>query len=297
MSRLTHLFRFSRPKGPGYGISRDFYLSVLASTARLPAITDVVEPQAAGGAIKGYGAPLKEGASKDALARPMERGAYVVASPDRKTVLRLLVVPKDEAGFDSDAILRSPLAIQFAPEVIARIRATWTVLQLTFEAHDPGVYPSVDFLLDVAARLGTLTEGAVADPLSETYRMPDGLRPGRSQPIDATNFVRIVWASRGYAHTLGMRKFALPEFEIDGLGASDEPGATRFLLGLCQSVLVRGPLEAGDQVGSREAPFLIGEGGLDRARWEGVAVFELLPAKGADPSQALLAWVRENPAR
>jgi hypothetical protein len=294
VSRLADIFRFSRPKGPGYGISREFYLSVLAATARLPAILDVIEPAGAGGAIKGFGAPLREGASKDELGRPMERGAYVLASPDRKTVLKLLVVPKDEAGFDPDALLSSQIAASIPPELFARIRATWTLLQLAFEAHDPEVFPSVDFLLDVASRLGALTGGAVADPLSEAYHLPERLRVGAQRPIDASNVVRVVWRPPGYAFTLGMRKFALPEFEIDRLASSDGPLAERFLYGLCQGVLVRGPLEPGDRVGSRRAPLLVGEGGLDRARWEGVAVYELLPVKGADVSAAMRSWAEEN---
>ena len=56
----------------------------------------------------------------------------------------------------------------------------------------------------------------------------------------------------GYAFTLGMQKFALPEFEIE-VPPGEEPLGGEFLLGLCQGVLVNGPIEPGVKVVRRAA--------------------------------------------
>src|SRR5436190_1574007 len=100
------MLRFSRPKGPGFGISGGYYLSVLSSHATLPRIIEVINPTGDGGAVTGFGAPLALDATKQALAEPMSRGAYVLASKDRKTVLKMLVMSKDETGFDPEAVAR-----------------------------------------------------------------------------------------------------------------------------------------------------------------------------------------------
>lgn len=114
-------FQFSKPKNPGFGISRDFYLSVLSSRATLPTMLEILNPAGAAGAVEGFGAPLMEGADKAALSRPLERGVYVLASKDRKTVLRMRVLSKEEAGFDPSAFVRSSLAIGASPELLSRM--------------------------------------------------------------------------------------------------------------------------------------------------------------------------------
>src|SRR5688572_11612277 len=136
---------FGKPKTPGFGISKAYYLSVLSAKATLPQIVEVVNPKGSDGAVEGFGAPLMTDSTKDDLQKPMSRGAYAIASKDRKTVLKLIVVPKEEAGFDPDAFLRSPQAAALPQDMANRIRATWSLLQLTFESHDPMVYPALDF--------------------------------------------------------------------------------------------------------------------------------------------------------
>ena len=51
----------------------------------------MVNPKGENGAIAGFGAPLGN-STKESLANPMQRGAYVIASVDRKTVIKMLVV-------------------------------------------------------------------------------------------------------------------------------------------------------------------------------------------------------------
>lgn len=292
-TRLKDVWPFGKPKTPGFGISSGFYLSVLAGTARLPSIVEVVEPKGTSGTVAGFGAPLIANTDKSKVVEPLERGAYAIASPDQKTVLRMLVLPKDEAGFDPEAFLRSPLSIGLSDELRNRARATWTLCQLTFEAHDPAVYPSLDFFLAIAKRLGELTEGVIADPLAQTYKLPSQLiAPDSAQPIDARNMIS-VGSDERYVFTLGMQKFSLPEFEMDEVEEPQTTLASEFLLGLCQSVLLGGPIQPGAQVGSKKAPIQVAEGGLNRARWEGIPCYELIPAKGL-LSDALTAWSGER---
>lgn len=293
------VWKFAKPKGPGFGISKRFYLSVLAARAQLPTILEVLHPQGAGGAVVGFGAPLSQSATKEDLGRPLSRGAYVVSSKDRKTVLRMLVISKEEAGFDPSGLLRSPQAAGFSQELLSRIAATWTLIQLTFESHDATVYPALDFLLGLAKRLGQLCDGAIADPLSELYLLPEHLfRNPRVDPrIDAREHVAIHFQTKPdglWGCTLGMQKFALHEFEIQGIEPSLVPHTEAFLLSLCQTMLVGRMMDLGDKVGAARMPFDVGPGGLDRSVWEGIDCFELLPPSGNSASEAITAWAAET---
>lgn len=91
-------WRFKKPVTPGFGIAKDYYLSVLASSATLPSMLQILNPKGDIGAVVGFGAPLASGASKDDLALPLKHGAYVLASKDQKTVLKMLLMPPQDAG-------------------------------------------------------------------------------------------------------------------------------------------------------------------------------------------------------
>lgn len=288
-------WKFSRPKGPGFGISRQFYLSVLCSRASLPSILDVLNPKGEDGAVAGFGAPLTGDTDKSVLARPMQRGAYVVASRDRKTVLRMLVLSPQEAGWDPEFFARSFEAQRADPDLVARVRGTWNLAQLNFESHDPEVYPSLDFLLGVVARLADLSDGVVADPMAQRYRLPYQLQvPDRVDPkIDARDHVSVQFRSTAtgeHAYTLGMQKFGLPEYEILGLREADEAVATRFLQAVNQRVLLGDLTENGDRFGVGKLALEARAGGLDRGMWEGVPVFELIPPTGQPIQACLEAW-------
>ncbi len=282
------MLRFSKPKGPGFGISGGFYLSVLSSHAALPAILMVLNPKGEGGAVTGFGVPLASDSTKEMLARPMERGAYGLASKDRKTVLKMLVISKEEAGFDPEAVARHSERLGVEGELLNRIRAAWTILQLRFESHDPSVYPALDFLLAVASRLGTLTDGAVADPISQRYLLPNQVfaKPRLNALVDAREHVSV--QLRGtpagvHAYTKGLQKLGLPELEIQTLSPGSEVAAERFLLAACQSELEGKVVRSGQRLGK----FEVKEGGFDRGLWEGIPVFELLPPKAMTASEAL----------
>lgn len=282
------MLRFSRPKGPGFGISGGFYLSVLSSHAALPPILRLLNPAGEGGAATGFGVPLAADATKESLARPMARGAYALASKDRKTVLRMLVINRDEAGFDPEAVARHSASLGIGGELLNRIRATWTILQLRFESHDPEVYPALDFLLGVVARLGTITEGAVADPISQRYLLPENVfaRPRVNPLVDAREHVEIHvrGAPSGvHAYTKGLQKFALHEIEIQSLDPGSEAAAERLLVRICQQILEGKLVSSGNRIGQ----FEVREGGFDASLWEGVPCFELMPPKNKTATEAL----------
>jgi hypothetical protein len=282
------MLRFSKPKGPGFGISGGFYLSVLATHARLPSMQEVINPKGEGGALMGYGVPMAATATKDSLDQPLVRGAYGMLSKDRKTAFQMLVLNREESGFDPEAVARHSQSLGLEGEVVARIRATWSVLQFRITAHDPDVYPSLDFILALCLRLGTLCEGVIADPLSERYLLPHQLfRAPRVNPlVDAREHVNVL--ARGsaagvHSYTRGMQKFAQPEFELQGLEPGSEVAAERLLIGLAQSVLEGRKIDVGARVGK----FELAHGGLDRGLWEGLACLELVPSRGLTVAQAL----------
>jgi hypothetical protein len=293
-------WQFSKPKTPGFGISKGYYLSVLSSHATLPSLRQLLNPKGENGAVSGFGVPLAAHADKSAIDQPLQRGAYGLAAKDQKTVLRLMVVSKEEAGFDPETVARSFMAAELGPEAMARIRGTWTLCQLSFESHHPMVYPALDFFLAIASRLALLTEGVVADPIAQRYLLPDQVfsrrRLGADLPILAEEHVSPKFRSRPdgvHAYTLGMQKFVMHELEISNLMDGDESNAALALLWLAQAMLQGTKVEEGYQVGAPKTMFEVREGGFDRSLWEGIPVYELLPPTSVTTSEAIEAWVAE----
>lgn len=296
---MFNSLKFSKPKGPGFGISRGYYLSVLSTRATMPSLWEVINPKGEGGAIIGFGAPLMSGATKDTIHQPLQRGAYALASKDRKTVVKLLILSKEEAGFDPEAIARSQVGLMMDPEILARIRATWTLGQATFESHDPMVYPSVLFHLDIVRRLSDLTEGVVADPISKRYLLPQFvLRPGTTDTttniLDVVTFATADRPDGMHAFTLGLQKLALPELEITGLDPNVSRIAGDFLLSVAQGEMQGKIVRSGARLGAASALFEARQGGLDRVLWEGIEVMELLPPTHMTATDALEIWDRER---
>lgn len=295
---MRNPFKFAKPKGPGFGIAKTAYLSVLCGRASLPPITALIAPKPEDGAIEGFGVPLRGGADKARLAEPMARGEYALAMKDQKTVLKLRVLPVDEAGFDPEVLVRSGLGARMSTELLSRIRGTWSLGQFTFESHDPDVYPALDFLLDLTIRLAELTEGVVADPIARRYLLPADLQAmrlaGSAEPVSAQAHVAS-HAIPGGAYTLGLQKFALPELEITGLADGEEALAERYLLSAAQGVLEGTLIVSGSTLpASGRDRFEAREGGLERARWEGIPVLEFLPPTGKSAGELLKAWASSN---
>ncbi|MFM9872355.1 MAG: hypothetical protein ACKVQS_02680 [Fimbriimonadaceae bacterium] len=295
-TKLSELLKFKPAKGPGYEISPKFYLSVMAARMPLPSIRQIVEPKGADGAVIGFGVPMA--GDKEDLEHPMERGAYVIASLDRKTVIRGLVISKEEAGFNPEGFLRSDRALLLSEEAKSRMASTWMLVQLTFESFDPGVHSATRLMYEVAARLAELSGGLVADPVSEVYKMPsEVLSPIGTDGFAVQDLVavhsRVIGSGFGL-FTLGMQKFGLPEFEIAGVGDAQGQAAARLLLGLCQGVLRTKQLTVGDSVGSKRSAFRIAAGGLDRGQWEGILVLEVIPENTEDVNSVLARWDEET---
>ena len=295
---LKRIFKFSKPKNPGYGISKSFYLSVLAGHAQLPSPDEVANPDGARGAVVAFLAPLQSGATKEDLTKPITRGTYALASKDRTTVIRMTVVSKDEIGFDPEAITGTALASVLAPETLARIRATWTLIQLTFESHHAMVAPALSLLYAAARRLAELTEGVVADPISQLYLLPNetpvivGEAPLRA--IDVISVRLLAGGEIERAVTLGLQKFGFPEFELRGFGADDRETASALLLSVSQTLLAGKEIEIGESVGSPQAPLDVAPGGIDRELGQGPPMRELIPSRGKSISECLQSWADEQ---
>ncbi len=284
-----------KPKTPGFGISRNFYLTVLAAQATLPPPRLLINPKGDGGALSGFIVPLASSATKEDLDRPLMRGAYGVSTLDRKSVIRMLVLSKEEACFDPAPFLRSEQAVGVSQEILARISATWTLLQLTFESHDPMVYDAVRFILQVAGRGASLTQGVVADPMCHTYKLPQDVwhEPVPPNNIDVRDVVRVMTmrvSGETTSHTLGLQKFDMPELELSGFEGSNSGLAEGFLMSAAQWALRGEKYEPGDKLGTGEGMMHVAQGGFDRARWDGIDCYELIPPPGRTVDEQLRLW-------
>jgi hypothetical protein len=262
----------------------------------MPRLLDAINPKGEGGAVAGFGVPLAKDAKKEDLNDPMKRGVYALSSPDRKTVLKLMVMPKEEAGFDPSVFSRSEIAMSWEPELRLRVEATWMIMQLTFESYDPEAYPALDFFLSIAQRFALLCDGVVADPVSQVYRLPNQVFSARPTgvPIAAADHVQVTSRLRDgaiHAYTHGLVKFDHPEVEVYGLTGANEDGAKRFLLALVQSVLLGSRLEPGASVGVKGSQLKVAAGGLDRGMWEGIPCLELIPEGKGTSDEAVAAWL------
>ncbi len=292
--KFIERLKFSKPKGPGFGISSHYYLSVLTGSAVLPILQTVMNPKGEDGAIPGFAVPLAPGSDKSALKRPMERGAYAFASNDQKTLIKIMVLSKEEAGFDPEVYVRAA-GLQAEPELIARIRTTWQLIQLTFESHDPEVWPAIDLYLKTAQRLAELTSGVVADPVSMVYKLPADVLSEREQSQKFSIF-DVVWphlrpTKDGSIHvyTMGLSKFGMSELEFVSVKEPEQELAARFLMSLANQMLTGLRLDIGDTVGSKESAFSTVEGGLNREIWNGISCIEIIPQSG-DLSAGLRKW-------
>lgn len=284
-------WQFSKPKNPGFGIARDFYLTVLAARAPMPSIQEIVHPKGLAGAIEGFGVPLVNQKDPSLLVAPITRGNYAIASKDRKTVLRLLVMARDEAGFDPELVARSELGGLLSSETLARIRATWMVGQITFESHDAEVYPALDFLQQVVIRFGLLADGVIADPLCRRYLQPSEVEhlPRLDPRADVRDHVALfsrVSPLGVHCHTRGLQKFGFPELELLEISSETEPLAKQLLLMLGQRAL----MGDGPSVGERIGGFQLAAGGHNRVVWSQETVLELRPPVGLSTSESLIAW-------
>lgn len=289
------LWPLKKDKSPGFGIASDFYLTVLAARADLPSPSRLLHPKGEGGRVAGFIAPLDKEATKEDLERPLQAGHYVIASLDKKTVLQLTIVPKEHVQYDPEAVIRT-LGSDLSPETAQRMRATWNLLQLTIKSFHRSVYPTLNFLLLVAQKLGYETDGVIADPLSEAYRLPQDLiaPPNDPLPFATRDFVRIKivdYNKNTRLHTLGMVKFALPELEIVDVPESHSAIAVGLLYSLATYRLTGQSIEPGNVFGDRKHPLRVAHS-ADSDYWQGRPALELIPDNREVITETLDSWHR-----
>jgi hypothetical protein len=217
----------------------------------------------------------------------MENGPFAAATLDRKTVIRVDVMGRDDQQFNPSLYADGAAALGYPSEVVLRLKSAWRLIQFRFESFDPEVKPSTDFLLGIVQGLAALGDGVVADPLAMRYLLPvDVLRPDRlPDAVDAREFVAVHAKSArgGGLMTRGLVKFDLPEVEMNGLNEAETAAAGRFLLMAAQALLMGNDLAPG----SNFQRFTAALGGLDAAPGEKAPVIELLPPTGKSPGEVL----------
>jgi hypothetical protein len=285
--KLRSYLSYKAPERGAYGISAQYYLSVLIPTTMLPSPSSVCNPKGEAGAWPGFFVPLTQSSDKSELLKPLKRGVYVASSSDKKTVLKVMVMPKEEAGFQPEAYLNHPSSANLSSDLRASIAATWFLVQCSFETHDPQPAAALHFFHGFVSSLASHSGGVIADAISQRYFeggifAPDFPSEG---PVSAPSLVKVIESRPGYVHTLGMQKISQPEFEIQGFQDSEK--AMVVLLSLAQHVLESGPMTFGAQVGD----FTLREGGLDRGRWEGIPVLELVCNTTGGTDAALAAII------
>ena len=280
MQRLREFLFIKRPNTPGYGISRNAYLTVLAGRSGLPSIAEVIAPKAEAPVVAGFGVPMSAGGGRALLEKPIERGTYGFASLDKKTALRVAVLPPAEAGFHPDALLQSPAAVNLREEVRWRIGSAWWLIQITFESHHAEVIPALSFWISVARRMAELTAGVIADPLAEKYLLPEDVHD--PQGFDIRDHISVIQSPARIA-TRGMSKFALPEIQFSDVEPDDRDLAAGFLYSVADAILHRGPIEPGNQIGTVEVPIDVAAA----PNLQGPPVLELIPPPGKTVGQAV----------
>ncbi|MDQ2986691.1 MAG: hypothetical protein M3R13_08200 [Armatimonadota bacterium] len=176
-------FKKKDPEAP-LEINKNAYLSVLMGPGGRPPVLSWMNPDGCNGAVKGFAAPLDQGASAELLTLPIANGSHALATPDRKTLIQadlfdLVDVP--EFRLPTDTLARA--MVDLVDERLQRAERATGLATLVMKGYSPNVYDSVRFMLDSAARLADQTEGVVADPLAETYRLPNELR--QEAPLDS----------------------------------------------------------------------------------------------------------------
>ncbi|MCH8273886.1 MAG: hypothetical protein IH851_03770 [Armatimonadetes bacterium] len=287
-----------RAAASGLTINRNFYLSVLGGPGALPTLLEVINPDGSNEAVRGYGAPLMKGASRDLLNKPLQRGSYALTTPEKKDVVRLDVFRRAEVKQfrlpDDPQMLG---AAGLVGERLRRAEEAEHLLNLMFEGYSSEVYPAVQFMLDVARRLALLTEGLVADPQAETYRLPDEMRaPGRMDPridfrdIGAVKLIRLKdgwWVS-----TRGLSKFNLAEYEMFGIGDDLRETAAKMVIAAAQQALIGVPMKPGETAFAPDQPLEVVEGTREREQWGDRPALEFLDRGRSGASQGADAWKR-----
>ncbi|HWP30831.1 MAG TPA: hypothetical protein VNK96_03760 [Fimbriimonadales bacterium] len=264
-----------------------------------PPLLQWLNPAGSNNAVQGLGAPLFEGASKDILNQPVTTGSYVLTTTNKLTVLQATITTKENVNFTLPQTPEERLKTNLTPEKLSRAEKMQAICTLVFKGYDPDVYPSVQFMLACAKRLAELTDGIIADPLAETYRMPDEfLLPQRLDPridfrevcsVKAYSLSDGIWVS-----TRGLIKFDQPEFEMYGIPRNLEDVAVRMLISAGQQVLIGIPMMPNQTAFSTVSPLEIVPGTRQKEFWGDRPVLEFRDVGGSGAAKGVEAWARET---
>ncbi len=289
---------FKKKKAPPFSLNRHFYLSVLVPSEVLPPLLQIANRHGSNGAVAGLGAPLHAGADPDLLNNPLSVGTYAFTTREKTTVIRMDVFRTEdvkEFKLPSDPYLQQIAGL--TGERLRRAQHARFLINCSIAGYDPQVYPSVRFFLDIVRRLASLCEGVVADPLAETYRLPEEWSyPIRLDPrLDFREIgaVKVVPLSDGlWMSTRGLCKFNLPEYEIYGVPHELAEVAMRMLISAGQQALIGIPIKAGESAFAPDAPLLACPGTRQKHEWGDRPALEFKPPPGKTTRDALLAWQR-----
>lgn len=289
-------FNKKKISNPTLQISREFFLSILGGKGGLPTLLQIINPDGSNNALKGFGVPLAQGASKDLLNQQLSSGNYALTTPDKLTVIQMEVCPlKAVQGFQIPTAKADLEATDLIGEKYELATSATYLINLVFKGYNPDSLASIEFMLGLGSRIGTLTNGIVADPMAESYRLPQELRlSSRLDPrvdfrevatIKAIRLTDGVWVS-----TRGLAKFNLPEYEMVGLPDELVDTAYKMLVAAGQQTLLGIPLQIGDSAFSVQRPMEIVNGTKNRQIWGNRSVLEIKDVNCNSATKGVKAW-------
>lgn len=291
------IWPFGKRRQPsGLTLNRNFYLSVLAPGRDLPPLLSLINPDGSNGAVAGFGAPLSEGASRDLLNVPMPTGAYALTTRAQDTVVQMDVFTmKQIPSFSLPRTAAERQAAGITPEVAQRLDRAEYLINFVIRGYRDAL-ESTRFLLDLVARMGTISEGAVADALAEAYRLPGDLAlKSRLHPLvdfREVGTVRLAPDDDGtlWVSSRGLIKFNLPEFEMFGVPREYSDAAARMIAAAGQQSLIGMPMRPGESAFSPSSPLLIHEGTRNRHFWGDRPTLEFRDPGGTSAAKGVRAW-------
>ncbi len=285
-----------RKQPSGLTLNRNFYLSVLAPGRDLPPLLSLINPDGSNGAVAGFGAPLSEGASRDLLNMPMPTGAYALTTRAQDTVVQMDVFTMKQVP--SFSVPRTPAereAAGITPEVAQRLDRAEYLINFVIRGYRDTL-ESTRFFLDLVARMGTISDGAVADALAEAYRLPGDLAlKNRLHPLvdfREIGTVRLAPDENGtlWVSSRGLVKFNLPEFEMYGVPREYSDTAARMIAAAGQQSLIGMPMRPGESAFSPNSPLHIHEGTRNRHLWGDRPTLEFRDRGGPGAAKGVRAW-------
>ena len=263
-------------------INKNAYLSVLLGPGGRPPLLSWMNPDGSNEAIKGFAAPLNQEKDADLLSKPIADGSYVLATIDRKTLIQADFFDlKDVPQFKVPSDQTAHMMVNLEGERLWRAERAVGLATLVFKGYSQGVYESVRFMLDSAARLAVLCDGVVADPLAETYRLPTEM--SQAAPLDPRIDFRDVASIKAirddgpiWVSTRGLAKFNLPEYEIYTTDADAVTALGEMLVLAGQEALLGSPMPVGETVQTPLGRIELMHGTKNRDKWGDRSTIELV---------------------